>query len=114
MTSAMTREGSPRPEDVDRVVGGRIRAIRKARGVSMEALAASVGVSWQQIQKYERGLNRVSVGRAVLIATLLGSSVEDLVYGGNTISPATGRQRSGKGGARPARDGVFSHPAGLP
>lgn len=113
MTSAMTRAGCWQPEDIDRVVGDRIRALRKAQGLSMEALAAGVGVSWQQIQKYELGLNRVSVGRAVLIAALLGAGVEDLIYGSNTIPPATGRQRSGRSGAQPARNGVFPNPAEL-
>lgn len=67
------------PHDLDRVVGERIRTFRRARGLSMKALGADAGVSWQQIQKYELGANRVSVGRAVQIADSLGVGVEDLI-----------------------------------
>jgi transcriptional regulator with XRE-family HTH domain len=57
--------------DVDRLVGLRITALRKARGLSQTALGTAVGVTFQQVQKYEKGLNRVGAGRLSEIAHLL-------------------------------------------
>lgn len=49
-----------RPDPVDIHVGARIRARRKILGVSQQGLAGHLGLTFQQIQKYERGTNRVS------------------------------------------------------
>ena len=57
--------------DVDRLVGIRITALRKARGLSQTALGNAVGVTFQQVQKYEKGQNRVGAGRLREIARLL-------------------------------------------
>jgi transcriptional regulator with XRE-family HTH domain len=57
--------------DVDRLVGLRITALRKARGLSQTALGTAVGVTFQQVQKYEKGQNRVGAGRLRDIARLL-------------------------------------------
>ena len=57
--------------DVDRLVGVRITALRKARGLSQTALGTAVGVTFQQVQKYEKGQNRVGAGRLQEIARLL-------------------------------------------
>ena len=57
--------------DVDRLVGVRITALRKARGMSQTALGNAVGVTFQQVQKYEKGQNRVGAGRLREIARLL-------------------------------------------
>ncbi|GJD35994.1 hypothetical protein FMGBMHLM_2908 [Methylobacterium aerolatum] len=57
--------------DVDRLVGLRITALRKARGLSQTALGNAVGVTFQQVQKYEKGQNRVGAGRLREIARLL-------------------------------------------
>ncbi|MFN9926323.1 MAG: helix-turn-helix domain-containing protein, partial [Phenylobacterium sp.] len=48
------------PHPVDRHVGLRVRMRRKELGVSQERLAESLGITFQQVQKYERGANRVS------------------------------------------------------
>lgn len=48
---------------VDAHVGQRVRGRRKEMGLSQEKLAKSLGVSFQQVQKYEIGINRVSAGR---------------------------------------------------
>lgn len=61
--------------DVDRLVGLRITALRKARGLSQTALGTAVGVTFQQVQKYEKGQNRVGAGRLREIARLLEVSV---------------------------------------
>jgi transcriptional regulator with XRE-family HTH domain len=60
-----------RPDPVDVEVGHRIRIERLARGLSQTALANQLGVTFQQVQKYEKGTNRVGAGRLHLIASEL-------------------------------------------
>ena len=52
------------PNLVDLHVGGRVRMRRKILGVSQEHLADALGLTFQQVQKYERGANRVSAIRS--------------------------------------------------
>jgi transcriptional regulator with XRE-family HTH domain len=59
------------PNPVDVTVGARIRARRNVLGMTQERLADAVGVTFQQIQKYERGSNRVSASRLAQIAEAL-------------------------------------------
>jgi transcriptional regulator with XRE-family HTH domain len=56
-------------------IGIEIKRIREARGMSQMELAEEVGVSFQQIQKYEKGINKISVERIQQIAKALGTSV---------------------------------------
>jgi DNA-binding XRE family transcriptional regulator len=72
----MTPTGSERsPNPVDIHVGARIRMRRKALGISQERLADSLGLTFQQVQKYERGANRVSASKLYDIARRLKTSV---------------------------------------
>ena len=64
-----------RPDPVDIEVGHRIRIERLARGLSQTALATQLGVTFQQVQKYEKGVNRVGAGRLTKIAAVLGIEV---------------------------------------
>jgi transcriptional regulator with XRE-family HTH domain len=64
-----------RPDPVDVEVGHRIRLERLARGLSQTALATQLGVTFQQVQKYEKGVNRVGAGRLTKIAEVLGVGV---------------------------------------
>jgi len=73
------------PDPIDIAVGHRIRVRRKWLGVSQSTLADHLGVSFQQVQKYERGANRVSASMLVKIAHKLDTSVGELV--GETASP---------------------------
>jgi transcriptional regulator with XRE-family HTH domain len=57
---------------VDLHVGQRLRLLRCHRGVSQEKLGAAIKLSFQQIQKYERGANRVSASRLYSLARELG------------------------------------------
>lgn len=59
------------PHPVDVHVGAKIRALRKIRGLSQQALAEAGGVTFQQVQKYERGANRVSASMLVRLAGAL-------------------------------------------
>ncbi len=48
---------------VDRHVGNRLRQLRALRGITQTALADRIGVTFQQVQKYEKGANRISASR---------------------------------------------------
>ena len=67
-----------RADSVDVLVGQRVRAYRLNCGMSQTVLGKKVGVTFQQIQKYERGVNRIGSGRLKWIATILGVSVAAL------------------------------------
>jgi transcriptional regulator with XRE-family HTH domain len=66
------------PNKVDAEVGQRIRIFRTAAGLSQTALADQLGVTFQQVQKYEKGVNRVGAGRLTKIAHVLGIPVSRL------------------------------------
>ena len=53
---------------VDRLVGNNVRMLRTLRGISQSSLGEQVGVTFQQIQKYEKGVNRVSASMLFDIA----------------------------------------------
>lgn len=63
------------PTCIDRIIGTRIRIARHAKPLPQERLAAMLGISFQQLQKYEKGINRISAGRLFEIASLLGYPV---------------------------------------
>ena len=67
------------PDPVDIAIGARMRLRRKSLGISHGILSDRVGVSFQQIQKYERGANRVSGSMLVSIASALDTTVGWLV-----------------------------------
>lgn len=64
-----------RIDPIDVLVGQRVRAYRLSRRMSQSALGEKVGVTFQQIQKYERGANRIGGSRLKKIATILGVNV---------------------------------------
>ena len=67
--------------DIDRHVGERIRRRRVMLGLTQEQLGDALGISYQQIQKYETGANRVSAGRLFIISQILEVSVAALFDG---------------------------------
>jgi len=70
---------SPDPIDVE--VGRRIRIQRTSRGISQTDLGKKIGVTFQQVQKYEKGINRVGASRLTRIAKVLGVPVSTF-FGG--------------------------------
>ena len=80
--------------DVDRLVGSRITVLRKARRMSQTTLGNAVGVTFQQVQKYEKGQNRVGAGRLREIARLLDVPVSTFFEDADTP------ERVQPGGAR--------------
>lgn len=67
----MAETGKKRPNPIDVHVGCRIRLRRTMSGMSQERLGDSLGITFQQIQKYERGTNRVGASRLQNIANIL-------------------------------------------
>lgn len=60
------------PHPIDVFVGNKIRLTRAARGISQQQLADKLGISFQQLQKYERGINRISASRLWEVSQALG------------------------------------------
>lgn len=86
---------------VDAHVGGRLRERRILLGMSQTKLGELLGLSFQQIQKYERGIDRISVGRLVHLAQVLGvpityffEDLEDLEPPANMPMPSWGKRGS--------------------
>jgi len=80
-----------RPDPVDVEVGHRIRIERLSRGLSQTALANQLGVTFQQVQKYEKGVNRVGAGRLTKIAEVLGVSVSTFFSGKDVLEGERGQ-----------------------
>ena len=64
-----------KPNPIDTHVGTRIRLRRNMLGMSQEKLGESLGITFQQIQKYEKGTNRVGASRLQAISGILGVPV---------------------------------------
>ena len=73
--------GKKGPHPVDIHVGKVIRMRRTIRGMSQEELGYSVGITFQQIQKYERGINRVGSSRLYELSRILGIDVSQFFQG---------------------------------
>ena len=69
-------------------VGSRISARRAAMGLSQASLAQAVGVTFQQLQKYERGTNRVSAGRLHAIAEALAAPITFFFPASSMLEPS--------------------------
>ena len=82
---------SPNPIDVH--VGRRVRQRRKTLGVTQERLAEDLGLTFQQVQKYERGANRVSASKLYEIARSLRTSIAYFFEG--LADPATAYEAQG-------------------
>lgn len=74
----MPRIAAETPDAVDVHVGARVRAERNRCDLSQGELGKAIGVTFQQIQKYERGANRISASMLLRIANTLGVAVADL------------------------------------
>ena len=63
---------------IDAYVAGRLRTCRKQLGLSQAEIARQLGVTFQQVQKYEAGLNRIGAGRLYQLAQIYGIPMQDL------------------------------------
>jgi transcriptional regulator with XRE-family HTH domain len=74
------------PNAIDILVGSRIRHFRQRRGMSQAQLGGALDVTFQQIQKYENGKNRVGASRLQMISTALDVPVAELFVGSSDAS----------------------------
>src|SRR6202034_2118726 len=82
----------PANNPVDETVGARIRILRKRRKMSQSELGKALGVTFQQVQKYENGKNRVSASRLHLVATTLDVPIAELFGGAPRTSSMSAAQ----------------------
>lgn len=68
--------GARRPNPVDAHVGSRVRLRRMLLGMSQERLGEQLGLTFQQVQKYEKGINRIGASRLHELSRILGVSVQ--------------------------------------
>jgi len=78
-TTTRRNKGAPVAGEVDKIIGQRMRSFRPAKHMSQQELGKHLGVTFQQIQKYENGKNRLSGSRLVTAAKALGTSVEQII-----------------------------------
>lgn len=82
-------ENKKRPNPIDVHVGGRIRLRRNMLGISQEKLGESLGITFQQIQKYEKGTNRVGASRLQAISSILAAPVSFFFEGAPGQEPSS-------------------------
>jgi transcriptional regulator with XRE-family HTH domain len=85
---AAAKKNAKRRTATDIAVGRNVRIWRMAKGLSQAQLAARLGVTFQQVQKYEVGANRVGTGRLVKIAAILGVPIAALFDGAAAGDPS--------------------------
>lgn len=86
--------GKRGPDKVDVHVGHRVRVARQARNITQEALAHRLGITFQQVQKYEKGSNRLSASRLHQIALIMNVPITFFFEGvdaAGKIDPAATR-----------------------
>ncbi len=74
---------------IDKEIGSRVRTRRMLIGMSQEKLGEMLGLTFQQVQKYEKGTNRISVSRMIEIAKILGVDIS-FFFDGVAAGKATG------------------------
>jgi transcriptional regulator with XRE-family HTH domain len=84
--------------EVDAHVGQRMRQLRECLGVSQGRLGRHLGLTFSQVQKYEKGTNRIGAGRLYLLASFLGVPVE-YFFDGLSEEPAARNVDTGPKGA---------------
>ncbi|MBF9233136.1 helix-turn-helix domain-containing protein [Microvirga alba] len=95
---------------IDKEIGSRVRMRRISVGMSQEKLGDMLGLTFQQVQKYEKGTNRISVGRLVDIAKILGVDIPFFFNGIKSIKADAGFAEEE---APPYISEVMSTPEGL-
>jgi transcriptional regulator with XRE-family HTH domain len=81
--------GTRRPNPIDVHVGNRVRLQRMLIGISQEKLGERLGLTFQQVQKYEKGINRIGASRLFELSRVLGVPVQFFYED----APATGSQQ---------------------
>jgi transcriptional regulator with XRE-family HTH domain len=86
----MTKKANP----IDGQVGNRVRIRRMLLGMSQEKLGDLLGLTFQQVQKYEKGINRIGAGRLFEIARILDVPIDFFYDGVGTTSDGVGEARA--------------------
>lgn len=92
------------PHPVDVAVGNRVRDLRTRAGLSQTDLGHKLGVSFQQVQKYEKGVNRMGASRLIQICEALQISINDVFDGIASVADAQSRTLADPEAMRIARD----------
>ncbi|WP_292020648.1 MULTISPECIES: helix-turn-helix domain-containing protein [unclassified Brevundimonas] len=74
-------------DPIDVEIGARVKQRREALGLTQQALASAIGVTFQQVQKYEKGTNRISASRLVRISETLHSPPAALLSRADDAGP---------------------------
>jgi len=82
------KRAAKRPSSIDVAVGRNVRIWRMARGLSQAQLASRLGVTFQQLQKYEVGANRIGTERLVKVAGVLRIPITALFEGTDAADPS--------------------------
>jgi transcriptional regulator with XRE-family HTH domain len=77
---------------IDKIVGQNIRRYRRIADYTLSDFSEQIGISYQQIQKYESGTNRIPAGRLYFIAKILDKSVDELYDGADETQKAANDQ----------------------
>ena len=88
LNQEMSSPKKGKPHDVDIHVGGQLRLRRSALGLSQDQLGAAIGLSFQQVQKYERGANRIGASRLYEMSKVLHIPVSYFFEGFGGLSLA--------------------------
>lgn len=86
-----TRPDEEGPHPVDTHVGAKVKSRRLMLGLSQEELAKAIGLTFQQVQKYERGANRISVSRLADISRALKSPIDYFLDGCSAMAQNRGK-----------------------
>ena len=76
-------------KSLDAFIGDRVKQRRVALGMSQDKLGAYLGITFQQVQKYEKGVNRISASMLYTIATVLNVEIDYFIYGFNNSDNQT-------------------------
>lgn len=100
ITYSATDGKKGRAQDIDRRIGEQLRKLRKMRSLTQEDLAEKLGVSFQQIQKYENGKNRIPFGRAYELSRFLEVDISTFLEGvrGNVAAGLADNSQQSIGG----------------
>ena len=105
MAKSQTKKQKPNPKaagDIDALIGARIRRYRTEAGLSQTGLAQASAITFQQVQKYEKGTNRIGASRLQHIANVLGVSVDFLFEGAPRLEGPAGEDAAGFAEAPPS------------
>lgn len=110
MPRTKTNEAGPNP--VDTYIGSKVKSRRLILGLSQEELAKAIGLTFQQVQKYERGTNRISVSRLVDICKVLKVQVDYFFDGSFALAgkPPGMRNAAAKGFADTKQEALEPDP----